>query len=544
MAGQAERPMSASQMRPSGALGANHPAVSDRRRRDLGLTVLTAVIPALIALGVTVALPHTSLVVVLAAIGAVLGIVVLMINSRLEVTIALLAFYLLMLDGPVKLLFPAHEETAALPNILIVAISAGALMRIVVRKERVPMPPLSAWVLGFVGVVALEAFNPHTQGILKILAGFREELEWVPFFFFGYVLMRSKRRLRQLFLIVGVAALANGLVSAYQTKLSPAGLAAWGPGYHQLIYPSHGSARIYTTSEGESRVRPPGLGSDEGFSGGVGQIALPFALALLATARSPRRRWTAMLLCIGALIAIITGLGRGQLLGGTIGVLSFGGLAVIAGRQVSQRALGAMLAVVLVAIPSIVLLTVVLRHETFSRYESLAGASKLSEAGGYKNGARALIVKELKANPFGVGLGTSGPTAGLGGKSSYVQQQYRAISDETQYNILANEVGAPGVLMWLALSLYMISLFVRGMRSTRDTDLALYLAGVFAPFIGLFAGGFSGALNSSAAAGPYFWFAIGVAAYWVVGPGRSVRSKAGAAGASTLGVGSPIAAPV
>jgi hypothetical protein len=111
-----------------------------------------------------VALPHTSLVVVLAAIGAVLGIVVLMINSRLEVTIALLAFYLLMLDGPVKLLFPAHEETAALPNILIVAISAGALMRIVVRKERVPMPPLSAWVLGFVGVVALEAFNPHTQG--------------------------------------------------------------------------------------------------------------------------------------------------------------------------------------------------------------------------------------------------------------------------------------------------------------------------------------------------------------------------------------------
>ncbi len=536
--------MSTSQMRPSGALGVTHPAVFDRRLRDLSLTILTALIPALIALGVTVALPHTSLVVVLAVIVAVLGIVALMVNSRLEVTIALLAFYLLMLDGPVKLLFPAHEETAALPNVLIIAIGAGALMRIVVRREPVTMPPLSAWVLGFVGVVVLEAFNPHTQGILKIIAGFREELQWVPFFFFGYALMRSKRRLRQLFLIVGVAALANGLVSAYQTKLTPAGLAAWGPGYHQLIYPNHGTARIYTTDEGEARVRPPALGSDEGFSGGVGQIALPFALALLATATSPRRRWTAMLLCLGATIAIITGLGRGQLIGGTVSALSFGGLAVIGGRQVSQRAIGAMLAVALLAIPSVVLLTVVLRHETFSRYGSLAGTSKLSEAPSYKNGARSLILKELKANPFGVGLGTSGPTLGLGGKSTYVQQQYRGISDETQYNILANEVGVPGVLLWLAMSLYMILLFVRGMRDTRDTDLALYFAGVFAPFIGLFVGGSSGALNSSAAAGPYFWFAIGVAAYWLVGPRRSARLKTGAGNASTLAVGSPIGAPV
>jgi hypothetical protein len=532
--------MNASQPRSPAAGRASHPAVLDRRVRELWQSALVAVIPALIALGVTVALPGTSLVLALGVIVAALGIVTLMVYSRLEVTVMLLGFYLLMLDGPVKLALPGHELTSGLPDVFMIAIGAGALMRIVVRREQVTLPPMSVWVLGFVGIVIVEAFNPHTEGILKILAGIREELQWVPFFFFGYLLLRSKKRLRQLFLIVGVAAVANGVVSAYQTRLSPAGLAAWGPGYHQLIYPSHGTARIYTSAGGEAHVRPPGLGSDEGFAGGVGQLALPFALALLATAATRRRRWTAVLLCLGSLLAILTGLGRGQVVGGSISVVSFGALALLAGHQVSRRALGAMLTVLLLAIPSVVALTVVLRHGTFSRYESLTG-SKVVETPGYKNNARSLIVKELTANPFGVGLGTSGPTAGIGGKSSYVQQQFRAISDETQYNILANEVGAPGVFWWLALSGYMMLLFVRGMRDTRDPDLALYLAGAFAPFIGLFAGGFSGALNSSAAAGPYFFLAIGMAAYWLVGPGRRSRSMGPADRADPLPVSPAIA---
>jgi len=46
--------------------------------------------------------------------------------------------------------------------------------------------------------------------VLKTLGGYRQELEWVPFFFFGYLFVRSKRRLRKLFLLLGVIALANG----------------------------------------------------------------------------------------------------------------------------------------------------------------------------------------------------------------------------------------------------------------------------------------------------------------------------------------------
>jgi hypothetical protein len=535
--------MSTPQLRPSGPVGVAHPAVLDRRIRELALLALTGLIPAAIALGVTVALPHTSLLLILAIIAAALAVVALMVSSRLELTVALLAFYLLLLDGPVKLAIGSHEATAAVPNVLIAAVAAGALMRLVVSRQRLVWPALSSWVLAFVAIVVIEAFNPHTEGILKTLAGYRQQLEWVPFFFFGYLLMRSKRRFRQLFLIVGVAALANGAVSAYQTELSPDQLASWGPGYRLLVFPSGsvtGTGRTYT-SEGEARVRPPGLGSDEGFGGGVGELALAFGLALLAVMR-PRRRWVAALLCLGALLAILTSLGRSQVIGGGIVMASFAVFALLAGSRVSRRALAAILTVVVLALPAGVLVVSVLRSGTFSRYESIAG-SKLAEAPGYKEGARSLLPHELSVNPFGVGLGTSGPTVNLGGKSSYVEQ-FRGISSETQYNFLANELGVPGVLLWFVLSVYMIVFVARGMRWVRDSDLAICLAGVFAPFVALFVGGFSGESAVSAAQGPYFWFAIGVAAYWFAGPGRrrSLMRSVRALGAARPGSIAPAGA--
>ena len=196
-------------------------------------------------------------------------------------------------------------------------------------------------------------------------------------------------------------------------------------------------------------------------------------------------------------------------------------LASFAGHRVSRRALGTMLTVAVLAIPAGVLVISIFRPGTFNRYESIAG-TKLASAPGYKAGARSLLSHELSVNPFGVGLGTSGPTADFGGKSGYVEQ-FRAISGETQYNFLANELGVPGVLLWFALSVYMIFFVARGMRRVGDGDLAIILAAAFAPFIALFVGGFSGESAVSAAAGPYFWFAIGIAAYWFAGPGRNSR---------------------
>ena len=118
-----------------------------------------------------------------------------------------------------------------------------------------------------VALVLAEAFNPHTLSLTKALGGFRQQLEWVPFFFLGYAVMRSKERFRKFFLLLGVIALANGVVSMYQTRLSPAQLASWGPGYREIVYGTNGLGGRTYRAEGSAHVRPPGLGSDAGFIG-------------------------------------------------------------------------------------------------------------------------------------------------------------------------------------------------------------------------------------------------------------------------------------
>jgi len=526
-----------------GGAGVVHPVVLNRRIRDLALLGLAGLIPAVAALGITVALPHTSVLVVLAAIAAVLAVVVLIVNSRLEVSVALLGVYLGLLDGPVKLGIGRSEATAAVRNVLILAVCLGAILRLLVRREPVRLPPLSGWILAFVGVVVLMAFNPKTHGVLHALGGFRQQLQWVPFFFFGYVLIRSKRRLRQLFIIVGVIGLANGVVSSYQTALSPGQLASWGPGYRALVQPSTvgkkaSSARTYT-SEGEAKVRPPGLGADSGFSGGVGVIALPFSLALLATWRR-RRRWVAAVMCLGALLAIATGLGRLQVVGAILGVVAFTALASLAGRRVT-RAFAALLVIVALAVPLGALFVSAVGGGTFSRYSSIAPGQAASTVPTYKSSAWTKIPQFLSTSPLGVGLGTVGAAGGFGERITELVEGH-GVSAETQYNLVADELGIPGLLVWVSLTLFVIALVAAGMRGVRDGELAIMLAGAFAPFVALALEGFAGPFITSSASGPYFWLAIGMAAYWFAGPGRQRRGADAPAVDRQIDASHPVAA--
>jgi hypothetical protein len=512
--------MSTPQWRLTGGLGAVHPVAFSRRLSELWRLTLAGLIPAAVGLAIMIELPGASLLIVLLAIAALLSIVALVVSSRLELTVALLVLYLGLLDGPAKLLLGSHEIGAVTRNVLIAAICVGALMRLVVRRQRVRMPAMCGWVLAFVGVAVIEVFNPRTEGVLKVLGGFRQQLQFVPFFFFGYYLMRSKRNFRRLFIIVGVMALANGVVAAYQTELTPAQLASWGPGYHNLIYiPSEGkgTGRVYF-SEGEGRVRPPGLGSDEGFGGGMGVVALSFCLALLATSR--RRRWVPVLLCLGAIVAIVTGLNRAPVIGGGLAVLCFVGFAALA-RQRVTRVLVTLLAILVLAVPVGLLLVTTLRSGTFKRYERIGTGSSTTS---YKEGAWSLIPHYLSVAPFGFGLGSVGTVSGLEGHNKQLLEGH-GVSSETQFNLIVNELGAPGLLVWVALSLYVLLVITRGMYTVRDGDLAIMLAGALAPFLALLSESTSGAITNSAVWGPYFWFAVGVVGFWFAGPGRELARR-------------------
>ena len=114
------------------------------------------------------------------------------------------------------------------------------------------------------------------------------------------------------------------------------------------------------------------------------------------------------------MLAVVVGLGRLQLIGAALGVLAFVGLALLAGRQFS-RAMGAMLAVVVLAIPAGAIVVSSLRSGTFKRYESLNTSSETTL---HKEDAWSKIPKYVAAAPFGFGLGNSGPVSGLGGSAN------------------------------------------------------------------------------------------------------------------------------
>jgi hypothetical protein len=499
--------------------GDSHPYVLNRRIRELLLLAASAVIPLALALAISLEVSKPNLLLVFGLIVGGIGILTLVGSDRYPMTLTLIVLYLGLLEGPVKLGSGAHEEASVIRDILIFAVCLGAVLRLLVKRESITLPSLSAWPLAYAVLVLIEALNPNTHGILKVLGGYRQQLEWVPFFFFGYVVMRSRERFRKLFLVLGVLALANGAVSTYQTRLSPGQLASWGPGYRELVFGASGiSARTYA-SGGVSRVRPPALGTDAGFGGAVGVVALPGLLALLATG-TLRRRWPVLLLCLGALAGVATGLGRLQVVGAVVALFAFTALSFSsAGRHIT-RPLAAMLALLVLALPLGAIFVSYEGSSTFSRYTELA-PSNVTEAKDTKVNEVEHIPHQIVQAPFGVGLGTVGASAGFGGLQKELLEGHNT-GGESQYKFVVDELGLPGLLLWVGLLLTTLWLALPRLRRVVNFELRMELAAIVSPVIAMAVMGFSGPVMSSAALGPFFWFAAGVVAYWFSGPGRRV----------------------
>ncbi len=519
--------MSGAHQRQLIAAGGPHPAVLDRRRRDLALLGSSSAALLVLAVVIDALLPSPSLkLIVLALVGAAL-VTVCLLTSRYELTLALLALYLGLLDGPVKLISGGGAAASVVRDILILAISLGAAVRVIVRREHVRLPPLCGWVLAFVALVVVQAANPSTHGVLKILGGFRQQLEWIPFFFFGYLLMRSNKRFRTLFILLGVIATVNGLVSTYQTHITPAQLASWGPGYSAYVHGgetlSSGGAKLTGRtylSEGVARVRPPALGSDEGFGGSMGVLALPGLLALLIAGRV-RRRWAVMVLCLGALLAIATSLQRTQVLAAVVAVVSFALVFAMANRR-AIRPLGALLAVLGMALALTAALGSTEGSGTFSRYLSIAPGQAGSTVVDYREKTLLQLPKDIINAPLGVGLGSIGAAAGFG-QHSRVEIEGKGASGESQYNYVTLELGLPGLLLWIALTINLIVLGLRGLRRIADRELRSSLVAVLAVLITFTLSGLAGPTMASPPFGPYFWFAAGIFAYWFATKRRATR---------------------
>jgi hypothetical protein len=522
----------------AGRSGGSHPVVLSRRTREHAILALTILVPLALAFAITTEMPDPSTKSIVEVFGIVLGlvgIVALVGSARYTVTLTLLALYLGLLDGPVKL-EAANKLASGFRDVLIIAIGAGMLMRLGSKRERITLPPLAGWVLAFVAIAAVEALNPDTLGILKVIGGYRQQLEFVPLFFFAYLIMRSKTRFRQLFLILGVIALANGFVGAYQSRLSPGGLASWGPGYGSDVagktVTAGGLGRTYAVG-GVAHPRPPALGSDSGFGGGVGVLALPGLLAMLTVPRV-RRRWPILLCALGAVLGIATAASRTSVIIAVVTLLSFGALALIARLRAGRALAGLVTVVVLTATVALVLVAVD-GSEIFHRQESLVtklmGAEEFKASGEAKNSGGdgkekhlSEIPRDITHAPFGLGLGVSGSAGGFGGHEK-VTIENEKVSGGSAYNLLVVELGAPGLIIWVLLSLNVLILGIRNMRRVEDPELRMYIVAILASYVGFTIQGFAGVTLAVTPAGAYLWFVPGVIAYWFAGPGRSALSR-------------------
>jgi hypothetical protein len=281
------------------------------------------------------------------------------------------------------------------------------------------------------------------------------------------------------------------------------------------------------------------LGTDSGFGGGLGLVALPGALALLAIGPL-RRRWPVLLLCLGAILAVMTGLGRTQVVGATAAVLFFAALALTGGGRVS-RSLVPLLAVVLLALPLGVLVVSLEGGGIFSRYAELVPGNVV-ESKDKKTSEFLAIPHQIEAAPLGVGLGTVGSAAGFGGKETETLEGH-GVGAATVWKLILDELGLPGMLLWLAFNIRLLALALPGLRRVRDHELRLELAAVYAVFIASLVTGFSGDTITSAVQGPLVWLTAGITAYWFAGPGRAAL-RAPSRGASSPRASSPRASSV
>ncbi len=522
--------MNAPQMRLPGGAADWHPAVRGRRINEGVAVALAGLGCVAVALGIALAMPKPNYPLVVGGIVGLVALAALVSSPRLELTVGGLVFFLGCLNGPLKLISSTGRVGSAIQDVLIIAIVVGMAIRHLYSGQPWKLPPLAGLAIAFVAVVVLEAFNPKTLNVLKVGAGFREQLQFVPFFIFGWLLVRSKQRLRRMLILLGVIALANGLVATYQTRLSPKQAAAWGEGYAAKF---EGKASKTYKSEGQGRVRPTGLGDESGAGGGTGLISIAGIFALLATTR--RKRWILVLLAFGAIAAIATGLGRIELVGGVLAVVGYLLLTGTGSREL-RRPLRLLLVALAVAIPFGFIFVSALGEGVFSRYSSLLNGG--SSSASYKEGEVREIPKEISASPFGFGLGTAGPAASFGGKAEELYEGHN-VNAETTYNFIMKEVGLPGLIVWPGALLTMLVLAFRRIRTLVDPELQLYIAAIYAPIFAMFFMSFEGPVSQSQVLGPFFWFALGVAAYWLAGPGwQAARRK------TTISSGVPAVAAV
>lgn len=499
---------------------ASAPAANTRfLLRPLGAAA-TAAMLVVLGLAITIQLPTATPLIAIAALGTLAVAAWMLLSERYEWSLAVLMLYIGLADGYLKLSTGSSYATL-LRDLLLYAIVAGALIRLAVRHESITLPPLTGWVIAWVLVVLVQIANPSNGTLLHSIASVRPHAEWVPLFFLGYFVMRSRNRLRNFLLLLLVVAAANGVVGLIQSGLTPEELSAWGPGYEEAITgESSVSARTFTDSSGVERIRPFALGGDFGFGGTIGVIAIPAALALLALSRQRGIQILAMVLATGAVVGVATSQARTAVIASIVAVLAFAGLTVTSRAGIrTVLAIGLALAV---GYTTVSLLSSSSEQGSFDRYEDISSpAQAVDTAIDYRRSTLEKIPVYATDYPLGAGIGSNGPAASFaGGKGG-------ELDAESEPTFLLIELGLPGLVVMFGFNFVLFFLSITRIRKIADRETRVLLTAIAAPLFAIFATWFVGVSTATAPGAPYLWFAAGTLSFWLLGEGyRSLAQTA------------------
>ena len=451
------------------------------------------------------------MVAVAVGVGLVAGF--MLFNQRYELSLAVLMVYLGLLDGYIKLKLNTSWATLG-RDVLLYSIVGGFLIRAAVRRERITLPPLSGWVIAFCAIAVVQVFNPRGGWSLEALAAVRPHLEFVPLFFFGYVTMRTKRRLRAFLILLLVVTAVNAVVAYVQFDLAPQSLATWGPGYEARISGSGGvSGRYFVDDQGRERTRPFGLGSDQGFAGFLAMLAVPAAMALMLARKRVLPAIVFALLGFGVAVAVITAQARVVLVGSVIAAIAFALISSTA-RRMLPTAVGLVLALV-VTMLSLSLFTSENQQAVFRKYDTVTPDRVVETTITYRRDTLARVPEYAARFPLGAGLGSGGPGAGF----IAAPTTSLTLNAESEFTYLLIELGIAGLVLLLAFNVKLFTLALTRIRRLADLELRLLLGALLAPLFAVFATWIVGIATASTPGAPYFWFVAGIASYWLASPG-------------------------
>jgi hypothetical protein len=445
-------------------------------------------------------------------VGAVAGIACwMLVSDRYEWTLLVLLAYLGLFDGLLKLRLD-RDGVTLLRDVLLYSIVLGAIARWVAGKETYRWPPYSAWVVAWVGVVVIQLVNSSNGSWGHSVSALRPHLEFVPLFFLGYAVLRNERRLRALFIATAVVAGVNGVVAVYQVQLTRPQLATWGPGYERLLSGEGNlSPRAFVDSRGVDHARPPALGGDMGFSGMLGALAMPGALALLWWSRRRRRAEFALaaLLLAGAAIAIAVSASRLAVIEAGAGVVALGIFAVITTRRPAHAIAMTAAASVVIAVGWVGLSQS--GSGIFDRYKSITPDRVAKTAFDYRKNSLKQVPTYATDFPFGAGLGSVGPAQGSDPQTA----GGRGANGETEFTFLMVEVGIAGLLVLLLMHLRVLRLAFTRVHRLPAANARLFLAALAAAVFGLFIVWLAAPTTASSPGAPFLWVALGALTFWL-----------------------------